>query len=476
MKAKGFPVVIQRLKYVASDLVTTAIAFMLFDIARFYILHEELPDTQRLIDYLTTPKLICEQILIPIALLFIYWLSGYYNRPYEKSRLHEFITTFYSALFNAALIFFILLINDRGPIVSADYLLICISFLLLLALTYAGRLIITTTTRRHARKNNIRHNVLIVGDSIKGHDIYKKLMRAKTLIKYNVVGFIRIERKGKEYNTALPSWELYEIEEVCRRENVDQVILAPDNEKDNLVLEMLDRLFPLDIPIKIMPDTLSYVTSSIRMTDIMAEPFIDLTSPPLNDCANNIKLTFDIIMSAVILILLSPVMIALMIAVRLSSPGPVFYHQERIGKKRKPFRIYKFRSMYVDAESDGPMLSSSEDKRVTPLGKVLRKYRLDELPQFWNVLKGDMSLVGPRPERDYYIRKIIERAPYYSLVFQVKPGITSWGMVKFGYASNVDQMVNRTKFDLIYITNMSIALDLKILIYTIRTIIRGSGV
>ena len=290
------------------------------------------------------------------------------------------------------------------------------------------------------------------------------------------MGFIRIKQEKQNFKTGLPCWELNEIEEVCQRESIDQVILAPDNEKDSLVLEMLDRLFPLGIPIKIMPDTLSYVTSSIRMTDIMAEPFIDLTSPPLNDCSNNIKLTFDIIMSVCVLLILSPIMVALMIAVKLSSPGPVFYHQERIGKKRKPFKIYKFRSMYVDAESNGPMLSSSEDKRVTPLGKVLRKYRLDELPQFWNVLKGDMSLVGPRPERDFFIRKIIERAPYYCLVFQVKPGITSWGMVKYGYASNVDQMVNRTKFDLIYITNMSIALDIKILIYTIRTIIRGSGV
>lgn len=476
MKAKGLPIVMQRLKYVTSDLVTTAIAFLLFDVARFYILHEEFLTSPSLVAYLTAPKLIWEQILIPVALLFVYWLSGYYNRPYEKSRLNEFITTFYSALFNAALIFLILLINDRGPIVSSDYLLICISFLLLLGLTYIGRLIITASTRRHAIKNNIRHNVIIVGDSFNGHDIYRKLISAKTLMKYNVVGFIRIKQEKQNFQTGLPCWELNEIEEVCQRESIDQVILAPDNEKDSLVLEMLDRLFPLGIPIKIMPDTLSYVTSSIRMTDIMAEPFIDLTSPPLNDCSNNIKLTFDIIMSVCVLLILSPIMVALMIAVKLSSPGPVFYHQERIGKKRKPFKIYKFRSMYVDAESNGPMLSSSEDKRVTPLGKVLRKYRLDELPQFWNVLKGDMSLVGPRPERDFFIRKIIERAPYYCLVFQVKPGITSWGMVKYGYASNIDQMVNRTKFDLIYITNMSIALDIKILIYTIRTIIRGSGV
>lgn len=137
--------------------------------------------------------------------------------------------------------------------------------------------------------------------------------------------------------------------------------------------------------------------------------------------------------------------------------------------------IYKFRTMYTDAEKNGPELSSEGDSRITEIGRIMRKYRLDELPQFWNVLKGDMSIVGPRPEREYYIEKIRRYAPYYSLVFQVKPGITSWGMVKFGYASSIRQMVERTKFDLIYITNMSIALDIKIMIYTVRTIFRGAG-
>ena len=131
--------------------------------------------------------------------------------------------------------------------------------------------------------------------------------------------------------------------------------------------------------------------------------------------------------------------------------------------------------MRVDAEINGPQLSCDNDSRITYIGQFMRKYRLDELPQFWNVIKGEMSLVGPRPERKFYIDQIVKIAPYYNLIFQIRPGITSWGMVKFGYAKNVDEMVARTKYDLLYINNMSIKLDLKILIYTFRTIFRGEG-
>ncbi|MDE6669241.1 MAG: sugar transferase, partial [Muribaculaceae bacterium] len=164
------------------------------------------------------------------------------------------------------------------------------------------------------------------------------------------------------------------------------------------------------------------------------------------------------------------------ILVRHSSPGPVIYSQVRIGYRQRPFDIYKFRSMRQDAESEGPRLSSEADTRVTPLGRVMRKYRLDELPQFWNVLKGDMSLVGPRPEREFFIRQIVRKAPYYTLVHQVRPGITSWGMVKYGYASTIEQMVERTRFDLIYLSNMSTLVDFKIMIYTVKTILTGRGV
>ena len=226
---------------------------------------------------------------------------------------------------------------------------------------------------------------------------------------------------------------------------------------------------------KVAPDTLSYVTNAIQLEDILGVPLVDLTRPRMGECQKNIKRTFDVFASSLCLLILSPLMAWLSLMVKLGSKGPVIYSQTRIGKNQKPFNLYKFRSMRTDAEACGPSLSSRHDPRVTKFGRFMRKYRLDELPQFWNVVRGDMSLVGPRPEREHYILQIMEKAPYYGLIFQVRPGITSWGMVKYGYASNVQQMVERSRFDLIYLNNMSIQTDIKIMIYTIRTIFGGKG-
>jgi exopolysaccharide biosynthesis polyprenyl glycosylphosphotransferase len=212
------------------------------------------------------------------------------------------------------------------------------------------------------------------------------------------------------------------------------------------------------------------------VSNVVGEPLVDISKADMSESTINIKRVSDIIVSIFVLILISPLLLTLAILIKLDSKGPIIYKQTRIGYHKKPFNIYKFRSMKVDAEANGPTLSSLDDPRITKLGKILRKYRLDELPQFWNVVKGDMSLVGPRPEREFYIKQIITKAPYYSLIHQVRPGITSWGMVKFGYASNVDEMISRLRYDLLYIENVSFAVDLKILFYTINTVLTGKGV
>ena len=241
-------------------------------------------------------------------------------------------------------------------------------------------------------------------------------------------------------------------------------------------MNAINRLFALGLPIMISPDRFNMIQSQVKISDIYGEPLVNISRSSLSDSGKNIKRAIDIIVSIIAIIVLLPLYALVACIIKTTSPGPAFYLQERIGLHNKPFKIIKFRSMIQNAEASGrPQLSSDNDPRITPFGRFMRKYRIDELPQFWNVLKGDMSIVGPRPERKHYIDQITQRVPAYALLHQVRPGITSMGMVKFGYAKNIDEMVERVKYDLMYLDNMSLLNDLKILIYTIKIVFTGRG-
>lgn len=479
MKGKVLADAKQRLKYLASDWLTTNIAFFLFNIGRYLILsrglhYKEGFFLQELPDLLLQPKVLWEQLIIPIVSLGIYWLSGYYAIPFGKSRLRELGTTVNSAIICTAGIYLALLTNDQITHRTSNWGLILLLFLLLTVCVYAGRLAITSHALKQLKKKRLSFKTLIVGNSNAARQTASNLENSRSNLGYKVCGFVAMPGE----NQAKGGVNVYsesELENICRRLEIDQIVISLEKPDETETLHLLYKLFKLDIPIRIEPATLSFLTSAIHMEDIYAEPFIDLTRPSVSNSQLAIKRTMDVVCSALALILLSPLMLIVGMAVRKDSPGPAIYSQERIGKHRKPFRIYKFRTMKTDAETDGPQLSSSNDTRITRLGAVLRKYRIDELPQFWNVLKGDMSLVGPRPERAFFINQIVEEAPYYTMVHQVRPGITSWGMVKYGYASSLKEMVRRTRYDLLYLSNMSIALDIKIIIYTVKTVFRGEG-
>lgn len=464
----------QRAFYVLTDYVSGTLAFLLFNICRYYLsdAHSAFINLE---GYIFSSKLVIEQIVIPPIMLCVYALSGYYNEPFVRSRIQDLIISFECTCINTAFIYLALFVNEQGVRKGTHYEVVLILFGLLFLFTYLGRFLVTTRIYSRIRSRKWRFNTIIVGNSSKARAFANKLARSQSIYGYRTIGFVEVEGE-KNVKDSHPVYTFEELEDVVVRMDVTQFIIVSENTSDEAkVLKLLDKLFPLKVPIKVAADSFTYLSAGIRTQDIFGEPLIEISSNSLGESTKNIKRVTDIIVSAIVLMLLVLPTLIIALCIKLDSKGSVIYTQLRVGRMGRLFKIYKFRTMVADAEANGPSLSSPDDMRITKFGKFMRKYRIDELPQFWNVLKGDMSIVGPRPERPYYIEQIVKQAPYYILLHQVRPGITSWGMVKYGYAQNVDEMVERSRYDLLYLSNMSINVDMKIMIFTIRTVISGKG-
>lgn len=462
-------------KYITCDYVMSNIAWLLFNIIRFYI-----PVVNSgyvyLSDFLLSQNVLVGQLFMPLIMMSVYYLSGYYNIIFFKSRLHELFTTLGSVAINTLILFFTALINDVLPLRSENYELIFILFATQFICIYPFRLIITADATHKIHNRIWYFNTLIVGCGKQALKLTRDLNKRSVALGYHIVGYVDIGEGSRSQQLEMPIYKSDNLEELCDRLNVKYIIVSVDDNSHSHLNSVVNMLFPLNCTIKVQSDIFHQLAGRVRLSNIYGEPLVDINSCAISAGGRNTKRVFDILFSIVALILVSPIIAVLAILIKLDSKGPVFFKQERIGYHHKPFYLYKLRTMYIDAESDGtPRLSSLDDKRITPIGRILRKYRFDELPQFWNILKGDMSLVGPRPEREYFIKQIMQKAPYYALMYQIRPGLTSWGMVKYGYARNVDEMIERLQYDVIYLENMSMLVDLKIIIYTIRTVLLGRG-
>ena len=464
----------QRIKYVLGDFVMSNLAWFCYNIIRYQT--GNVIGYGNMSSYLLSKMVLLGQIFFPMLMMVTYGFSGYYNNVCRKSRVQELLTTLASAGINTLLIFFLALINDVIGVRGNDYEMILILWALLFGFVYLVRATITNIASREIKSRKWTFPTLIIGSGSAAVAFVDKLNRRRESTGYEVKGYINIPGENPVKGNPLPCYDLGQIKEVCEREGIWELIVVPTRDDTHQIMNAINRLFSLGLPINISPERFNTMQTPVRIADIYGEPLVNISRSSMSDSGKNIKRALDILVSAVALILLLPLYAIVAAIIKITSPGPVFYLQERIGLHNKPFNIIKFRSMVNNAEVDGqPQLSSDNDPRITPFGRFMRKYRIDELPQFWNVLKGEMSLVGPRPERKYYIDQITPRIPAYALLHQVHPGITSMGMVKFGYAKDVDEMVERVKYDLMYLNNMSLLNDIKILIYTIKIVFTGRG-
>jgi len=397
----------QQLKYICADIISALVVWLAFLLFRWLVYDGRVFG----VDSLLIPafNFWFPLILYPVGCLCIYYLSGYYLRPFRKSYSRELRTTLISSAVIAMGAFFVIIIDDE----VSEYQRYIWSLLTLFGLhfvfCYIPRLVITICSH----KNQIEEPHILID----------------------------------------------------QQSDMDE----------NSLYQAIAKAFPSGQPIYIKPRLYDILTGAAQIGELNDNPYVCITKLHMSDMGICIKRALDIVLSIIAIVVTSPLSLAIAIAVKTTSSGPILYLQERIGLYGRPFMILKFRTMYNHAEQGIPQLSADKDERITPVGRILRKYRLDEIPQFLNIIKGDMAIVGPRPERQYFINMIVEKAPYYCLLYKIRPGLTSWGPIKVGYTDTLDKMIERLKYDIAYVENMSIDLDIKILFYTLGVIVDGKG-
>jgi len=454
--------------YIAADIIGSLATWWLF-----YYLRTFLYDNS----YFMPPGFYLGAFLYTLGWLSLHLLSGAYEGIYQKTKLTEFLRTLIVCLIGCLVLLFFFIL--KNPHINNHYYYK--EFFYLLAPVFIAtlfiRFVLLDIAIRQIETGKVFFNALLIGTGKTASSFFEAFSKLNKSTGYNITSFLNTNGNSglnlpgsiKKHNS------LTALNHIIVTDKIEEVIITVEKNERELLVKILQQLSDKDVNIKITPDAVDIISGAVQTSDVMGLPLIDVHSGLLPSWQKNLKRFVDLFVSITAGILLSPLLLYTALRTRFSSPGPVLFRQERIGYKGKPFFIHKFRSMMQDAEKNGPMLSSEDDERITKWGRVMRKWRLDELPQLWNIIKGEMSLVGPRPERKFYVEQIVEQHSEYKYLFKVKPGLTSWGMVKFGYASSVDEMIQRMPFDLMYVENVSLLLDLRIMVLTLATIMKGKG-
>jgi len=454
---------------IAADFVTINLAWAIY----FYLRNES-----GIFAQFTEPGFV-----IPMLVIFFYWFVlfvffGMYRTWFALSRFDEIFTLVKTTFWGTFILFFAIFIDDSGSGESrGNRFLIFIYWGLMVSLTISGRLLLRSIQRKLLVNGIGRKKAIIVGFNERAQEIHDQI-NSHPALGIDVIAYVAIkeENLGKEYNGVEVAGRVNEIEDIIDRLGVKEVILSVSRQHDDLLIEIISRCENKDVMLKIIPDLYEILSGQARTMQLYGFPLIDINPQLMTEWERAAKRVIDVVVSFIMLIVTSPIILATALAIKLDSKGPVIYKQERSGLNGKVFRVYKFRSMYQDAEKrTGPIWSTKDDPRITRVGKFIRRVRIDELPQIWNVFKGEMSLVGPRPERPFFVEQLAKEIPYYKRRLRVRPGITGWAQVKHKYDENIEDVKTKLQFDLFYIENMSLKTDIKILFRTVFVVLFGKG-